>query len=66
MQASYKIPGGGWLSSAQDMARFEAVVLTDGLVRSATRDIMWTPPKPSDRLGRMVYGLGGEWERRKA
>jgi serine beta-lactamase-like protein LACTB, mitochondrial len=58
LDASYKIPGGGWLSSAQDMARFEVAILTDRLVTSATRDIMWTPQKPSDGLGRMVYGLG--------
>jgi serine beta-lactamase-like protein LACTB len=58
LDASYKIPGGGWLSSAQDMARFEVAILTDRLVSSVTRDLMWTPQKPSDGLGRMVYGLG--------
>ena len=58
LDASYKVPGGGWLSSAQDMARFEGAILNDRLVTSATRNIMWTPQKPSDGLGRMVYGLG--------
>jgi CubicO group peptidase (beta-lactamase class C family) len=58
LDSSYKIPGGGWLSSAEDMARFEVAILTDRLVTRATRDIMWTPQKPSDGLGRMVYGLG--------
>jgi serine beta-lactamase-like protein LACTB, mitochondrial len=58
LDASYKVPGGGWLSSAPDMARFEVAILTDRLVTRATRDIMWTPQMPSDGLGRMVYGLG--------
>ena len=61
LDSSYKVPGGGWLSSAPDMARFEAAILTDRLVKRATRDIMWTPQMPSDGLGRMVYGLG--WQR---
>ena len=58
LDASYKVPGGGWLSSAPDMARFEVAILTDRLMKSATRDIMWTPQMPSDGLGRMAYGLG--------
>ena len=58
LDSSYKVPGGGWLSSAQDMARFEVAILSDRLIKRATRDIMWTPQMPSDGLGRMVYGLG--------
>jgi len=58
LDSSYKAPGGGWLSSAPDIARFEAAILSDHLVKRATRDIMWTPQMPSDGLGRMVYGLG--------
>lgn len=60
LDSSYKVPGGGWLSSVPDMARFEAAILTDRLIKGATRAIMWTPQVPSDGLGRMVYGLG--WE----
>lgn len=60
LDSSYKVPGGGWLSSAPDMARFVVAMLKDRLVKPATRDTMWTPQMPSDRLGRMVYGLG--WE----
>jgi serine beta-lactamase-like protein LACTB len=58
LDSSYKVPGGGWLSSAPDMARFEVAILNDRLVKRTTRDIMWTPQMPSDGLGRMVYGLG--------
>jgi CubicO group peptidase (beta-lactamase class C family) len=58
LDASYKVPGGGLLSSATDMARFEVAILTDQLIKRTTRDMMWTPQMPSDGLGRMVYGLG--------
>ena len=58
LDSSYKVPGGGWLCSAPDMARFEVAILADRLVKRATRDMMWTEQKPSDGLGRMAYGLG--------
>jgi len=61
LDASYKTPGGGWLSTAPDMARFEVAILADRLVTRATRDVMWTPQMPSDRLGRMAYGLGWQF-----
>jgi serine beta-lactamase-like protein LACTB, mitochondrial len=48
LDSSYKIPGGGWLSSAEDMARFEVAILQDKLMKHATRDLMWTPLKPKD------------------
>ncbi len=57
LDSSYKIPGGGWLSSAEDMARFEVAILNDKLVRPATRQLMWTPLKPSDGSADN-YGLG--------
>jgi serine beta-lactamase-like protein LACTB, mitochondrial len=57
LDSTYKIPGGGWLSSAEDMARFEVAILHDKLVRRATRDLMWTPLKPSDG-SEDNYGLG--------
>lgn len=57
LDSSYKIPGGGWLSSAEDMARFEVAILNDKLVRRATRDLMWTPLKPTDG-SKDDYGLG--------
>jgi serine beta-lactamase-like protein LACTB, mitochondrial len=61
LDSSYKVPGGGWLSSAPDMARFEVAILKDRLIRKATRQIMWTQQMPSDGLGRMAYGLGWQF-----
>ena len=57
LDSSYKTPGGGWVSSADDMARFEIAMLNDHLVRRATRDLMWTPLKPTDG-SEDSYGLG--------
>jgi CubicO group peptidase (beta-lactamase class C family) len=57
LDSSYKIPGGGWLSSAEDMAHFEVAILGDKLIKRATRDLMWTPLKPSDG-SKDGYGLG--------
>jgi CubicO group peptidase (beta-lactamase class C family) len=57
LDSSYKIPGGGWISSAEDMARFEVAILNDKLIKRATRDLMWTPLKPSDG-SKDTYGLG--------
>jgi serine beta-lactamase-like protein LACTB, mitochondrial len=48
LDSSYKIPGGGWLSSAKDMARFEVAMLNGKLIKPATRDLMWTPLKPAE------------------
>jgi serine beta-lactamase-like protein LACTB, mitochondrial len=61
LDSSYKIPGGGWLSSARDIARFEVAVLSDRLIRRATRDLMWTPLKPADGLPD-TYALGWRWD----
>lgn len=57
LDSSYKIPGGGWLSSAEDMARFEVAILSDKLIKRPTRDLMWTPLKPSEGP-KDNYGLG--------
>jgi CubicO group peptidase (beta-lactamase class C family) len=57
LDSSYKIPGGGWLSSAEDMARFEVAILNAKLIKRATRDLMGTALKPSDG-SKDSYGLG--------
>lgn len=55
LDSSYKIPGGGWLASAEDMAHFEAAMLNDTLVKRSTRDLMWSATL--NKLGK-GYGLG--------
>jgi CubicO group peptidase (beta-lactamase class C family) len=62
LDSSYKIPGGGWLSSAEDMGRFEVAILNDKLIRRTTRDVIWTPLKPSDGSND-PYALGWGWDR---
>ena len=57
LDSSYKIPGGGLISSADDMARFEAAIIADRLLQRATRELMWTSLKTAD--GKLTtYGLG--------
>jgi CubicO group peptidase (beta-lactamase class C family) len=48
LDSSYKIPGGGLISSADDMAQFEAAILADKLLKRTTRDVMWTILKPTE------------------
>jgi serine beta-lactamase-like protein LACTB, mitochondrial len=57
LDSSYKIPGGGWLSSAEDVARFEVAILSDKLLHRATRDVMWAPQKTGDG-SKNDYALG--------
>jgi len=57
LDSSYKIPGGGLISSADDMARFEIAILNDALIKRTTRDIMWTPQKTADG-SQSGYALG--------
>ena len=48
LDSSYKIPGGGLISSADDMAQFEAAILADKLLKRTTRDVMWTVLQPTE------------------
>ena len=57
LDSSYKIPGGGWLSSADDIARFATAILADSLVKRPTRALMWTAGKTSGGQT-LDYGLG--------
>lgn len=62
MDGSYKIPGGGLVSTADDLVRFGMALMSGKLLRRATLEQMWTPTgvpqlgngKPSS------YGLGFE------
>jgi CubicO group peptidase (beta-lactamase class C family) len=57
LDSSYKIPGGGIISSADDMAKFEVAILADKLLKRGARDLMWTSLKTTD--GKETgYGLG--------
>ena len=57
MDSSYKIPGGGLVSTAEDLVRFETALAEGKLLKRATVDLMWTPLKTKD--GKTTnYGLG--------
>lgn len=64
---SYKIPGGGLIATAADVARFGSAVESGVLVNAETRAEMWTRQKT--RSGQLLrYGLGwglGEWKGRR-
>jgi serine beta-lactamase-like protein LACTB, mitochondrial len=54
---SYKIPGGGWCSTAEDLAKFAVAVQTDSLITKETLEQMLTRQKTRD--GRAIpFGLG--------
>lgn len=57
MDSSYKIPGGGYVSTAEDLARFAQALLEGRLVKPATLAQMWTATPVSGTNG---YGLGFE------
>jgi CubicO group peptidase (beta-lactamase class C family) len=57
LDSSYKIPGGGLISSADDMARFGIAIMANKLLKPATRDLMWTPQKVTDG-SQNDYALG--------
>jgi serine beta-lactamase-like protein LACTB, mitochondrial len=57
LDSSYKIPGGGLISSADDMARFASAMLNGKLVKPSTRKLMWTPQRTADGAP-TGYGLG--------
>jgi CubicO group peptidase (beta-lactamase class C family) len=54
---SMKIPGGGLLSTAEDLVRFGIALNTGGLVTKARVEEMWTEQKTNDGKG-TGYGLG--------
>jgi serine beta-lactamase-like protein LACTB len=61
---SWKLAGGGFVSTVEDLARFGSGMLTGKLVKSSTRDMMWSAQPTSD--GKATgYGLGWSVRRRK-
>jgi CubicO group peptidase (beta-lactamase class C family) len=54
---SYKIPGGGFISTVEDLAKFAIAMQTGVLVKKETLDQMWVSQKTRD--GKATgYGLG--------
>jgi len=45
---SYKIPGGGYISTVNDLAKFAIAVQTNGLLKPETVRMMFTPQKTRD------------------
>src|SRR4051812_1224255 len=54
---SYKIPGGGYVASAEDLVKFGSAVLMSKLLRPETVNAMWTPQKTRDGTDTR-YGMG--------
>jgi CubicO group peptidase (beta-lactamase class C family) len=55
MDSSYKIAGGGYVSTAEDLVRFGQALLDGKLLKAATLTQMWRATKVSGPSG---YGLG--------
>jgi CubicO group peptidase (beta-lactamase class C family) len=61
---SNKIPGGGLISTATDLADFAMATMHGTLVTKASQELMWTPQKTRDGQA-TGYGLGwgiGDWK----
>lgn len=57
MDSSYKIPGGGFVSTPEDLVQFANAVMEDRLLKPQSVQMMWTSQKTSD--GKLTnYGLG--------
>lgn len=55
---SWKLGGGGFTSSTEDLAKFAQGLLDGKLVTKATEKIMWTVQSPKDTTGAKPYGYG--------
>lgn len=54
---SYKIPGGGFVSTVEDLARFAVALQTNKLLKPETLELMYAPQRTKD--GKETgYGLG--------
>jgi CubicO group peptidase (beta-lactamase class C family) len=57
MDSSYKIPGGGYVTTAEDLVRFVQALLGGKLLKASTVSEMWTASQQSLASGNS-YGLG--------
>lgn len=55
--ASYKVPGGGILSTATDLAKYAIALLRNSFIKEKTRTLMFTEQLPSSQIP-TGYGLG--------
>jgi CubicO group peptidase (beta-lactamase class C family) len=54
---SMKVPGGGLVSTAEDLVKFGHALMKGTLVKQATLEQMWTPQQTKDG-NKTTYGLG--------
>ena len=57
MDSSYKIPGGGYVTTAEDLVRFAQALMDGKIVKPGTLTRMWTPLKIGGGKS-SDYGLG--------
>jgi serine beta-lactamase-like protein LACTB len=57
MDSSYKIPGGGYVTTAEDLAKFASAVMAGKLLKPETITAMWTPQRTKDGKD-THYGMG--------
>ncbi len=57
MDSSYKIPGGGYVTTAEDLVRFAQALMDGKIVKPGTLTRMWTPLKTRGDTS-SAYGLG--------
>jgi CubicO group peptidase (beta-lactamase class C family) len=58
MDSSYKIPGGGYVTNAEDLVRFAQALMSGKIVRPDNLRQMWTPVTVPDGGTGANYGLG--------
>ncbi|MGA2741661.1 MAG: serine hydrolase domain-containing protein [Bryobacteraceae bacterium] len=58
MDSSYKIPGGGYVTTAEDLVRFAQALMNGKIVKPATLALMWTPVIVPSGGQASNYGLG--------
>jgi serine beta-lactamase-like protein LACTB, mitochondrial len=60
MDSSYKIPGGGLVSTAEDIVRFDSALMEGKILKAETLKLMWTPTGvPTLQNGKpSSYGIG--------
>ncbi len=58
MDSSYKVPGGGYVTSAEDLVRFGQALMDGKILKPATLVEMWSPTKIPGKESN--YGLGFE------